>query len=263
MLKRIVFLLIIDITLNTCSLFAQRGVEVVKHEEADGLVSYTLVIPHREFTKDSLLQLANAYLARFHQASFLNVGIFIDRPTALNSAGKGIDHLSFDWWKHEFENRMQIKSLSAAELLKYGGAATLRIRYGDGHIEEIPVRGKNLFHSTVDGMNLDLLHVTCVFQGFVTNKQLFPILYFRTSKDITFQKAEELAKLIFTKSGVIRMKINFRTDDWFIFDTFYPWLNPFSPAGGPPTEAQAARSAQYLCVLPGVTACYQTSGGTE
>lgn len=261
MLKRILFLWVIEIALSACSLFPQTGAKVVRHQEADGLVSYTIVIPPGKFTHDFLVHMANEYLTRFHQVNILNVGILSDSAMGWAFAGTVTD-VTFDEWRHEYEKIRQIKSLNAAELLKFGGAATLRIRYADGHIEEIPIQGKNVFHPTADGINLDLLYVAFALQGFPT-KQLFPILYFRTSRDITRQEADELAKSIFVTSGAIRMEIVMRTDGWFIFSGFYPWLNPFASAGPPPSEAQAAKSAEYWCSLPGEATCYQSRVGTK
>jgi hypothetical protein len=261
MSKSIIFLLIVFI-LNARSLLGQMDAKVLRHQEADGLVSYTLVIPPDKFTDRFLLKLSNEYLTRFHQANLLNVRIFIDSATASECAGAGVTEITSDNWNYEYEKRRQIKSLYAAELLKFGDTASLRIRYADRHIQEIPIKGQNAFHFTVDGINLDVLYVAFVLQG-IPLRKLFPIVFCRSSRDITKQEAEKLAKSTFLTSGAIRMKIDMRTDEWFGLDYSYPWFNPFGAGGPSPTPAQEARSAEYRCTLPGEAACYQSRSGTE
>jgi hypothetical protein len=85
-------------------------------------------------------------------------------------------------WKSEFEARKQKNSLRAAELLKYGDSASLRIRYSDGRIEEIEIVGRNVFRPVINGVALHLLHVSFSRQGFGNPKQVVPHFYFSISK---------------------------------------------------------------------------------
>jgi len=263
MLKKIVCALLIYFALCACPGLSQVKARVISGQRTDGFGSYLLVIPSNEFRKDELLQLAKRYLRRYSNINLLQVGIYVDRETAADSRGKHIDHYSFDMWKREFASGKQKKSLCAAELLKYGTAATLRIRYPDAKIEEIVITGENVFHPIVSGVAFNLLHMTVVFQGFSTARELMPMLYFSTSKGLTAEDAEAFAKTFLRMSGASRLKIYMRQDEWFISDSFYPWNNPFSAAEAPPSEAEAARSDEFLCAPAEKQACYQSHVGVR
>jgi hypothetical protein len=259
--KRSLFLLTICIALDMCPSFAQTGVEVIERHEEHSLASYKVIVPASGFMKENLLQLANGYIQSHDQVRFLDVGIHADRAAAQDSSGKGIFHVSYGRWKHEFENKQRESSMPAAELLKDAVGATLRIRYADGRIEEVALSGENAFHPTINGIRLNLLHVTIVRQGFGTAKRWVPILYLSVPKMFTAQEAGIFAESIFRISGVPNPEILLRSDQWFIFDPYYPWMNPFAFAEMAPSEAEAARSAEFLCKPAEPQGCHQISAG--
>jgi hypothetical protein len=263
MLKKTIFLYTLYIALGAPPGFAQKGAEVIEKQAGDGMAFYTVAIPADEFTRDNLLQLAKRYLRRHAKVRLLNLGIYVGIPAARDSTGKHMIHFTYDQWKQEFDRRKESNSLSAAELLKYGAAATLRIRYSDGRIEEIPITGDNVFHPIVGGLKLNLLHVTGVLQGFDGSKQLIPLFYFSLSKEISTQDARKLAASLLRSSAVSKMEIRMREDEWFIFDPHYPWRNPFTSVEAAPTEKEAARSVEFLCKPSETQSCYQSSAGTR
>jgi hypothetical protein len=222
-----------------------------------------LVIPVDEFKKEGLLRLSNQFLHRYEKLKLLNVGIYTDDTTASDSAGKGKFDFTYGVWKSEFEARRQKNSLRAAELLKYGDSASLRIRYSDGRIEEIEIVGRNVFRPVINGVALHLLHVSFPRQGFGNAKQVVPHFYFSISETPTSQDAAIIATSIFRASDAKKMKLHLRQDEWFIFDAYYPWMNPFTEPGFPPTQAEAARSAEFLCNPAEEQACYQSSLGVS
>jgi hypothetical protein len=261
--KKIIFLLTLCFALDIRPSCAQMNYKVIEEQETDGLASYVVVVPADEFRKDDLLRLANEYLRRYGKLKLLNVGIYTDSATADDSAGKKMFDFTYGVWMSEFETRKQNNSMCAAELLKYGGAATLRIRYSDGRIEEVAITDGNVFHPAVNGMALNLLHVSFARQGFGNAKQLIPHFYFRVSKKLTAQEAGIIAKSILRTSGASKLEVHLRQDEWFIFDAYYPWMNPFSQTDAPPTETEAAQSVEYLCKPAEEQACYQSSVGAR
>ena len=140
----------------------------------------------------------------------------------------------FDW-KREFEEREQNKSICAAVVLKYGNSASLRIRHADGQIKEIGIVGTNIFHPSVEGVALNLLHVSFVNQGFGNDEHLTAHFYFALPERIDSTEATRLAKSFFDTLGISNVTFNLREDGCFIFDTFYPYMNPFSKEEKPPT----------------------------
>jgi len=65
--------------------------------------------------------------------------------------------------------------------------------------------------------------------------------------------------IVFNTSAVTG-SLSIKQDGWFIFSTFYPWINPFSDQGTPPTLEETARSAEFLC-RPAEEQAARTHGG--
>jgi len=235
----------------------------VEELRGQDMASSAVVIPLTQFNDEVLLQLATEYLSRFQGVRLLQIGIYTDDNTARDSKGKTAFHVTYDYWKREFEKRAKRKSICAAVLLKYGNSATLRIRHADGEIKEIKIADDNAFHPALGGLTLHLLHVSFVNQGFGDAKQLIPHFYFSLPKKISPDEAEMLAKAFLVVLGVSTATLNFREDEWYIFDTFYPWLNPFTKAETPPTPKEAAKSVEFLCTPAREVACFQSSRGTR
>jgi len=263
MFNKTILICSISLAMSAVASFARQGLDTVERQVADGLASYTVVIPADQFKRDRLIELARQYLERYNGIELLNVGFYIDRGAARDSMGKTMVHFTYQQWKDEFNRRKDNHLLSAAEVLKYGGAATLRIRHSDGHIEEIEITGKNVFHASVGSSTLNLLQVTLVGQGLGGSKQLTPHFYFSIPSKITPEEAAALSKSILRASGLSKMEIRIRQDEWFIFDRSYPWRNPFSPVETAPSESEAAESAEFICKPAENQTCYQSSVGTR
>jgi hypothetical protein len=230
-------------------------------QNGDGMVSALFVLPSNKFTDASLLEMAKEYLSRHERIELIEVGFYTDDETAWDSRGKLIDHVSYDLWKAEFEKRAQKQSVRAGVLLKYGSYAALRVRDADGNIREITIDGASLFHPQVGGVALDLLHVTFAKQGFGTANKLTAHFYFTLPGRVSSKEARSIAESFFRIVRVRDVVVHFREDEWFIFDTFYPWNNLFTRAKTPPTLGDSAKSVEYLCKPSQGETCYQTSLG--
>ncbi len=258
----VMLLLMIFLVAGSNSGFAQDKAVLIEEQKASGFASYVVVIPIVEFRREVLIRLANEYLGRYEKLELLQVGVYTDRKTALDSTGKKVFDFTYSAWKNEFENRKQGKPMRAAEFLKYGSAATLRIRYPDRRVEEIAITGETTFHPPVNGMTPALLHVSFVRQGFGESKELIPHFYFSVPKRITPEEAQLFATSFRRTSGVSKIEIHLRQDEWFIFDAHYPWVNAFTQSEKPPTQTEAAKSVEFLCRPTEEQSCYQSSGGT-
>lgn len=256
---RIVPALVLSLALSTPSGLAAMDHKVIHQEEEGGVGSYTLLIHPTEFTKAALLTLATQFLRRHAQLSLLDIGIYTDAQSAGEFAGAGITDYTYGNWLAEFEASRKRGLPCGAEVFKSGPAAALRIRYPDGRIEETVIRDGDVFHPVINGVSLDLLHVLCVRQGFGTRARLTPLLYFSVSRDISPVQGEAMARSILRASGVARMTVSLRPDKWFMFDPYYPWVNPFAPVDSPPSE-QAKRAWQLLCHPPDEQDCFQVYG---
>ena len=239
------------------STLAQVKARLVAKEQAGKLASYTLVIPSADFKKDTLLKLANKYLSTNSEVKLLQLGIYTEESAAHDSAGKKMFDITYDVWKREFERRTPQSTFPAAELLKYGSSSTLRIRFPDGQLEEIAISGVSAFHRDIDNCELSLLHVSLVRQGFGKEKQLTPNFYFKVTRAITLPEARAVAKSFAHLIGAPKPEIHFREDEWYVFDADYPWVNPFVHSHSPPSEAEAAKSAEFVCKPTEDEACYQ------
>ena len=246
-----------------CKGQAQDTTATIKEQHAPEMASFVVIVPVTEFREDNLRKLANEYLGRSQTVKLLNVGMFTERAPAYDSLGKTTYHISYDVWKEEFEKRAQDKSERAAVLLKCGNSATLRIRNLNGEIEEIKIAGENAFHPTVAGVALDILHVSFVDQGFGDARELTAHFYVKVPKRITPKEASELAKSFFDTLGLSNVTLHLREDDLFIFDPFYPWMNPFTKSETPPSLKDTARSAQFLCSPRQEGTCFQSALGSK
>lgn len=263
MLKKIAFLFTACFVCGVCAGLAQTKPKVVDGHVTGELATYALLISSGDFGKDAVLRLADDYLNRCKNIRLLRVGIYSEESTARDSVGKGVTDVTYGWWSREFETRKQRKLSGVAELLKNGVGATLRVRYADGRIEEIKISGENSFHPKVNGTPLSLAHMSVARKGFGGNKQLIPVFYFIVPQGVTLQEARKLAQSLFRVLPISKMEIVIREDEWFIFDANYPWLNPFSSAQGPPSEAVLAQSPEFLCEPGEGQGCHQVSVGAR
>jgi len=242
---------------------AQDVAVPIEEQKAPAMASTLLVISAAEFKDDVLLQLARKYLSEYRNLKLVQIGIYTDASLAYASKGKTTFHVTYEYWKREFEEREQNKSICAAVVLKYGNSASLRIRHADGQIKEIGIVGTNVFHPALDGVALNLLHVSFVNQGFGNDEHLTAHFYFTLPERIDSKEATRLAKSFFDTLGISNVTFNLREDGWFIFDTFYPYMNPFSKEETPPTLKEAAKSAEFLCTPQQDDGCFQWSLGTK
>jgi hypothetical protein len=257
---KIIFLLAACLSSCIAIGFAATSYRVIDHQEEEGIGTYTVLIPASEFRKEALASLAAQFLSRDAHLRFLDVGIYTDRASVYEYTGAGITDYNFETWLNEFEVRRKRPLPCGAEILKSGTAAALRARYSDGHIDELAIRGGSVFHPVIKGLKLDLLHVLCVRQMFGSPRpRLTPQLYFSVSKYITPQEGGAIARAILDSSGVPRMWISLRPDKWFMFDPYYPWVNPFAPVDSPPTT-EAKEAWELLCHPPDEQRCFQAHG---
>jgi hypothetical protein len=255
---KIICLLAASLSFYSSVGFGAADYKVIDHREQEGIGQYRVLIPASEFREEVLVGLANQFLHRYAQLSFLDVGFYTDAARVQDFVGIGVTEVNFAGWLEGFEARRKQPLPCGAEILKSGTAATLRIRYPDGHIEEVLIHSGNVFHPVIKGVRLDLLHVLCVFQRRGSwEPKLTPQLYFSVSKYITPREGGAIARSILESSGAPRMEINIRPDKWFMCDPFYPWINPFAPVDSAPTP-EARRAWQLSCDTPKEQVCFQT-----
>lgn len=255
-------MIVVSLLFCTPFVFPGTAPNMINHEEEGGIGAYTVLISPSEFKKEILMKLAAQFLHDNAHLSVLDVGIFINREAANDFAGAGVFDYSYGNWLMEFEARRKRSLPLCAEVLKCGNSSALRIRYSDGRLEEVAIHGGEVFHPAINGARLDLLHVKCVRQGFGAKARLTPLLYFRVSKDIDANEGGVIARSILRSSGATRMSISMRPDNWFMFDPYYPWVNPFAPVDSPPTKA-AERAWQLLCDPAEERACFQVHRDTN
>jgi hypothetical protein len=235
--------------------------EVFAEESANDCASYIVILPTAEFGRDALIRTANMYLQRYDNIRLLDVKFVSDAAAAQELKGKGTFHFTYQTWGDRFETlRRQASSKVAAELLAFGGSAALRIRHADGYIEEIRLKGESVFHPVVGGYDLDLLYVAFAPQGIGRFRSLVATLYLKRSQSITAQEAGTISRALRQRTG-IPANIVIRQDEWFIFDPYYPWLNPFTSAHARPSESQLAASREFFCARDGGEPCYEVSAG--
>jgi hypothetical protein len=236
---------------------AQVKMRLVAEERADGLASFTVIIPTADFSKTTLLELANKYLSENPGIKLLQLGIYTEDRAAHESAGKQVFDITYGAWHKEVERRTLDNTFPAAELLKYGSSSTLRVRFPGGQLEEIPISGASVFHRKIDNCDLSLLHLSLSRKGFGKGKQLIPIFYFKATRGIKLAEAGVMAETFAHSIAVSKPEIHFREDEWYVFDAAYPWVNPFVHSGSLPSEAEVAKSAEFVCRPGKDETCYQ------
>lgn len=257
---QVLFLFGVIIGPHVCQ--APNAAATIKEQTAPDMTSLVVVIQVSEFSEDNLLKLANKYLSRSERTKLLQVGFYTDSEVAHDSLGKTEYHVSYQQWRLEFERRALDKLKPAAVLLKYGDSATIRIRFADGHNSEVRIAGENVFHPVIGGLTFEILHVSFVDQGYGSEKKLTPHFYLKSTRKISPKEAEVFARDFLHVVGIPNPVIHFRQDGWFLFSTFYPWINPFSDQATPPTLEETARSVEFLCRPAEEQACFQVSPGT-
>jgi hypothetical protein len=240
---------------------AQAVPEPVEELKGDGIVASAVLVAKENFTETHLTKLAFEYMARYHSSKLIQVGFYTEERTAWDFRGKSVDHFPYEYWKKEYEKRMSSGVIRGATLLAYGNSGTLRIRDGNQQVKEITIVGSNVFHPVLDGLGLNVLHVGFSEQG--QPSKLTAHFYMTIPRSITPKEAEMLAKSFFDTTKVRDVTLNIREDEWFIFDAFYPWLNPFTEAKPAPTLKGTARSVQFLCTPEQENTCFQSALGTS
>ena len=169
---RTLFLLSVCLLFGTSSGFARTEYKEINHDEEDGIGTHTVLVPASEFRKEILLSLARQFLRLDMQLRLVDIGIYTDRANVHDFVGAGMFDYTYGNWLAEFEASRKGTPPCGAEILKSGAAAALRVRYTDGRIEEVTISGGSVFHPVINGVKLDLLHVSCVREGFGAKARL-------------------------------------------------------------------------------------------
>jgi hypothetical protein len=263
MRREIVLLWFIHTLFLTTLLAGQKEhSNIIENQQEDRIAAQTILLSPKEFTEPVLVALSKERLSQYQDVDLLQVRFVTDSSAAHELSGKGIVHISYDTWRHEFGLRKRKGHLKVAELLKIGPNATLRISFPDS-VKEISLMGNNAFRRGVQGMVLELLHTAIVRQGFGKSKRLKAILYYRVNKEISSIEAMTIARSISLQSDSPRLRILIRQDEWYIFDPYYPWFNPFTNVQQAPAEEELARSQEFVCESVSEGGCYQSSSGLK
>src|SRR6476660_1826081 len=88
---------------------AQNVAVLIEEQKASAMASTVLVVPAAEFKDDVLLQLAKKYLSQYRNFKLVQIGIYTDANLARASKGITTFHVTYEYWKREFEEREQNK----------------------------------------------------------------------------------------------------------------------------------------------------------
>ena len=141
-----------------------------------------------------------------------------------------LNHITESDWRELYERTRRLPN-EIAELFAIDGNAVLRYRNATGQVEKRLLAGKDPLIQTIGGKTYEILYLTEWLGRYEGTIRLF----FRTAGPLSVEDGQEvLARMqnAFPKPLVVELYI--RSDEWFVWGTFYPYSNPFITNGPPP-----------------------------
>lgn len=218
---------------------------VYERKNLSGAADRCLLVPRSEFTLPALRTRCSKLLGndRTVRVSRLFIAMTRDRASMAISGKGGFDS-DFGQWMREVDTPRRRQG-GVAECIQIGDSAVLRVAWENGQVQESVLRGRNILHQRVNGLNVDLRWLFTSTAHLTGQNSLNVCL--GTDGFLAEENAVAIATHFDTQLGVRPVWYDIRSDPWFVDDDFYPWVNPFYPFPGKPSREEYMKTYSYLC----------------
>lgn len=226
------------LALVACASFTVCGQQRPILVNNNGYVREALTVLEKDFTFATLKGKARDFLRRHRSASFARMEISVG-PGATFYADKGTNHVDLEDYffrlQKDFSNGLDSYG-DICSLIKVGQSAIIRIRSKNVvQIHELSPRDHPMPGSEE---GFEILHVSPLYDSTVVSGVE---VFVRSRTPRTKQDLLRLGRDLRAISRRLKVRINVRTDSWFLTDPSFPFLYPFDRRDEIPTLSEYQR----------------------
>lgn len=181
------------------------------------------------------------------------VDVFVDREDAAREvSGKMIVETDddYDRWL-DLYNKFGRKLRPMAEISGFGANAVLRLRDRNGNCSETVLSGDNFLQASVGDVKFEILEILYRLLPPHMKPRLgddaMIDVFVRASSFPSVEQARTFSRLMQKRLQEKQIILMFRTDAFFIGDSFFPIMYRFDPATTPPTKEAYEHSKIMAC----------------
>jgi len=218
--------------------------EILHEKIGLGVRDTAVLVAPEEFSVELVERLSREFLDTHRGLSVAKFSVFVDRAAEVRSRfGKAMSHPSY--YHAQLDRRDPEWLPTVAEMVQIGPSAILRVRMPDGSLKSLVIRGSNPLQVRLPGLDAEILYVFFGERG--VRRELVAEAAVRTSRDLSSEKAEQIADVLQERMNYINLTVEVRADEWFIESDGYPWINPFLPLTPLPSYEEFAQMITYYC----------------
>lgn len=240
------------------SCLASAETDVVWQNRSDKTIEEAVKINASDFTEPNVLRLCRSFLAAHADAVMIRFLIVTDAQEALNHLrGPGVTDIDFPSWRQYYLAQSR-QPPATAELIRIRARAMVRLRFGDGRLEErILQSGDPLKISFSD----EIVYIRGLAATYTNAPQgvspMTMALFAQTCRPWNLTKAEAFSRMIRQQTGLRWIVVVIEDGWWFAGGSKYPIYNRFMPYIQPPTFDDFKRHYRFFCA-DGNGRCTQT-----
>ncbi len=233
----------------------QRTETILSDVRLGGVVRRAIVIPEREFDINNVQGLARRFLeqsrGRYHLLLFY---IFTKEENAGHHLSGMVSDVPYEGWLQMYRQFGQHR-FPVAEILAYGGSATMRVRDPHGELKQVVLEGtRDTFRFKIRDFDFEIVRIDTPLIPDVhkdgPHEPINATFNIRTSDPL--EEETGLAALEFLSKELNSprdLHVVMRNDIWFIEDSYTS--NLFFESDPPPPAEQYYKSITLSCALWG------------
>jgi hypothetical protein len=223
---------------------------VIGELSREGIKSKAIKVTDRQIS--TLERLCRDELAQGNQYKFIQLQIFGEAGGA--PLPKPLSGYSFEYWRN-FYNKLVNSPNEIAEMISIGNDAVLRVRNRSGHLTRRVLRGKDPLRLEEEEGDLELLHVAIDWGSPYRLSRVD--IYARTGSTLGEDTGMRLWKKLRPLFPSFDLFLYIRNDGWFVYESSYPFVNPFEGESPPPSRERYNRTQTLSCgSWEGAPSCY-------
>jgi len=193
--------------------------QTLSEAETESSYQKVVLLTHEDFTKETLVQLAEDFVRKRRQTVLAKLVMVTDKRAAW--ALRVMPERSYlQWAGLYFDPRW--RRWGMAEILRIGRDAVLRIRYSNGSVDRLVVKGRDPTDLVISGEHTEILYVH--FPEPDGNgdygRQIF--FYVRTPMELSRVTCHAVVEALQQKTGLRQAAVLIRNDPWFITNPGMP-----------------------------------------
>jgi len=158
---------------------------------------------------------------------------------------KPLSAYKYQYWLDFYEKSRRLPN-ELAELVAVGNNAVLRVRDRTGAVSKRVLMGRDPLRFEILGQGFEVLHMEFIDTSPSSRQQRVNI-YLRTKAELKQQYGLRVLALIRNWFEELEVYAYIRNDGWFIYESGYPFANPFEENGEPILEVDHQETRTLRC----------------